>query len=41
MNPEARVERWREMAGIVAKECHGDLSGCLRARCRRPGRAPS
>lgn len=31
MNPEARVERWREMAGIVAKECHGDLSGCLRA----------
>src|SRR5437868_8260237 len=26
MNPEARVEPWREMAGIVARECRGDLS---------------
>jgi endonuclease III len=30
MNPEARVERWREIAGIVAQECRGDLSGFLR-----------
>jgi len=30
MNPEARVERWREIAGIVAQECAGDLAGFLR-----------
>jgi endonuclease III len=30
MNPDARVERWREIAGIVVQECRGDLSGFLR-----------
>src|SRR5215469_6517922 len=30
MNPETRVERWREIAGIVAQDCAGDLSGFLR-----------
>jgi len=31
MNPDVRVERWREIAEIVAKECDGDLDGFLRA----------
>jgi len=30
MNPETRVERWREIAGIVARECGGDLAAFLR-----------
>ena len=30
MNPQARVERWHEIAGIVAQECGGDLAGFLR-----------
>ena len=30
MNPETRVERWREIAAIVVRECKGDLAGHLR-----------
>lgn len=37
MNPQIRVERWREIAGIVATECRGDLAGFLRTL--PPGKA--
>lgn len=30
MNPEVRVERWREIASIVAQDCGGDLAAHLR-----------
>lgn len=30
MNPQTRVERWREIAGIVAQECGGDMPRFLR-----------
>ncbi|HLY06361.1 MAG TPA: hypothetical protein VKR31_11500 [Rhizomicrobium sp.] len=39
MNPETRVERWREIAGMVAQDCEGNLSGYLRGQAPAKARA--
>ena len=31
MNPEMRIERWREIGAIVTQECAGDLAAFLRS----------